>query len=56
MVVFATGKTLCLLKSSDQWHVDATYILVWQGHPILVRGVSSPTGKFFGTIVGSLLS
>ena len=50
MVVFATGKTLRLLKSSDQLHVDATYRLVWQGYPILVCGVSSPTGKFFGTM------
>ena len=41
---------LSLLKSSDQLHVDATNRLVWQGYPILVCGVSSPTGKFFGTM------
>ena len=50
MVVFATGKTLSLLKSGNQLHVDATYRLVWQGYPVLVCGVSSPTGKFFGTM------
>ena len=50
MVVFATGKTLNLFKSGNQLHVDATYRLVWQGYFILVCGVSSPTGEFFGSM------
>ena len=50
MVVVASEKTQSHLKTKQPLHVDATYRLVWQGYPILVCGVSSATGKFFGSM------
>ena len=50
MVEFATGKTLNLLKSGNQLHVDAFYRLVWQGYPILVCGISFLSRKLFGSM------
>ena len=48
IVIFATDKILSYLKTGRQVHVDATYRLTWQGYPVLICGVTSETGKFFG--------
>ena len=50
MAVFATKKTLDRLKFDKTFHVDATYRLTWQRWPLLVAGVTSATGKFFGSM------
>ena len=50
----STGKTMDMIKSGNKLDVDATFLLVWQGYPILGCGVSSPTGKFFGSLFSLL--
>ena len=39
-----------LLWSKTTLHIDATYRLNWQGYPVIIVGVSSATGKFFGSL------
>ena len=50
-VIFSTRRLLDFFTKSDVIHLDATYRLNWQGFPVMVVGVSSPTGKFFGSLV-----
>ena len=50
-VIFSTKKLLSFLSKSDVLHLDATYRLVWQGYPVLIVGVTSSTGKFYGSMV-----
>ena len=49
LAIFATKRTLSLLSKSDILHVDATYRLNWNRYPVMVVGVSSAQGKFFGS-------
>ena len=47
-VIFTT-KLLSFLSKSDTIHVDATYRLNWQRFPVMIVGVSSAVGKFYGS-------
>ena len=49
LAIFATKRTLSLLSKSDILHVDATYRLNWNRYPVMIVGVSSAQGKFFGS-------
>ena len=49
VVIFATNKTLSYLSMADTFHCDATYRLTWNGYPVFICGVTSLTGKFFGS-------
>ena len=49
-VIFSTKRLLSNLSKSDTLHLDATYRLNWQGYPVMIVGVSSKTGRFFGNM------
>ena len=49
-VIFSTKKLLKHFSKSDVVHLDATYRLNWQGFPVMIIGVSSSTGKFYGCL------
>ena len=49
-VIFSTKRLISLLSKSEVLHIDATYRLNWQGYPVMIVGVSSATGKFFGSM------
>ena len=49
-VIFSTKRLISFLTKSDVLHIDATYRLNWQGYPVMIVGVSSATGKFFGSM------
>ena len=49
LAIFATKRSLSLLSKSDILHVDATYRLNWNRYPVMIVGVSSAQGKFFGS-------
>ena len=51
IAIFTTKNLQERMKKSEILHVDATYRLCWQKYPILICGVTSNTGKFFGTMV-----
>ena len=49
-IIFSTKRLLSFLTKSSTLHIDATYRLNWQGYPVMIVGVSSATGKFFGSM------
>ena len=50
VVIFSTKRLISFLSKSEVLHIDATYRLNWQGYPVIIVGVSSATGKFFGSL------
>ena len=50
LIIFTTNNLLKRIHQSKQLHVDATYRLNFQGFPVFVVGVSSATGRFYGTM------
>ena len=51
LVIFTTRNLIERMGKTDNVHVDATYRLVWQKYPILICGVTSDTGTFFGSML-----
>ena len=51
LVIFTTRNLIERMSKSDNIHVDATYRLCWQKYPILICGVTSDTGTFYGSMV-----
>ena len=48
-IIFSTKRLISLLNKCEVFHIDATYRLNWQRYPVMIVGVSSATGKFFGS-------
>ena len=45
-VIFTTRKISKRIENDGNVHVDATYRINWQDYPLLIYGVTEPTGKF----------
>ena len=45
-VIFTTKKISKRIENDGNVHVDATYRINWQDYPLLIYGVTEPTGKF----------
>lgn len=50
--VLTTRKLLKFVCSSDVFHADATYKLIWQGFPVLIVGTTNKDRKFYPLCLG----